>query len=179
MKESSDNIMSTQNFGLKNEKAFECAFREYFPALCYFARRFLNHEYDPEDLVMDCFTKLWEKQINFRSSESIKSFLYTTVRNACIDLTRKKKISVISIEAKMDNQLHMETEFIDSLIEAEVISELHAAAEFLPKQIKRVFKLFFIEGKNEREISKELNTSYNTVRNQRHRAVVLLKGKLQ
>ncbi|MGN6293949.1 MAG: RNA polymerase sigma factor [Chitinophagaceae bacterium] len=161
------------------EVAYDHLFREYFPALCYFARRFLKQRYDPEDLVMDCFAKLWEKRVSLQHPETVKTFLYTTVRNACIDLLRKKNIPVIPVASHEESLHDEEANFISFLIEAEVFREIFSAAEHLPQQIKKVFQLYFVEGKNEREISEELKTSYHTVRNQRQRAVALLKEKLQ
>jgi len=161
-------------------KEYDHLFREYFPALCYFAKKYLKDKHDPEDLVMECFAKLWEKRIQLTNIETTKSFLYTTVRNACIDRLRKKVAPLVSIESNFQEiYLDIKADFIDHLIEAEVMREIIAAAETLPSQIRKVFDLYFIEGKNEREISEELHTSYNTVRNQRQRAVALLKGKLQ
>lgn len=169
-----------QVFGPGEEAAFDQIFREYFPALCYYARRFLKHAHDPEDLVMDCFTKLWEKHVSLRNPEAIKNFLYTAVRYSCIDLVRKKSIPTIPVEVHLEEILpDTEADFTAHLVEAEVMREIFSAAEYLPQQMKKVFQLYFIEGKNDREISDELKTSYNTVRNQRQRAVVFLKEKLQ
>jgi RNA polymerase sigma-70 factor (ECF subfamily) len=160
------------------ETTYDHLFREYFPALCYFARRFLKQGHDPEDLVMDCFTKLWEKKVSLQPPETVKTFLYTTVRNACIDLLRKKNIPFFPVGSQEDTLTDTEADFITLLVEAEVIREIFSAAEHLPQQIRKVFQLYFVEGKNEREISEELKTSYHTVRNQRQRAVALLKEKL-
>jgi RNA polymerase sigma factor (sigma-70 family) len=118
--------------------------------------------------------------IALRYPEAIKNFLYTAVRYACIDLLRKKSILTIPVEAQLEEYLpDTEADFITHLVEAEVMREIYSAAEHLPQQIKKVFQLYFVEGKSEREISDELKTSYNTVRKQRQRAVVLLKEKLQ
>lgn len=168
-----------RDFKPGEEATYDHLFREYFPALCYFARRFLKQMHDPEDLVMDCFAKLWEKQVSLQYPETVKTFLYTTVRNACIDLLRKKNISIIPVEAQEEFLPDADADFLTFLTEAEVFREIFSAAEHLPQQIKKVFQLYFVEGKTEREISDELKTSYHTVRNQRQRAVALLKEKLQ
>lgn len=161
-------------------KEYDHLFRKYFPALCYFAKKYLKGKHDPEDLVMDCFAKLWEKRIQLTNIETAKTFLYTTVRNACIDLLRKKNLPTISIDPHLEEIFpDIEANFTTYIIETEVMREIIAAAETLPTQIRKVFDLYFIEGKNEREISEELHTSYHTVRNQRQRAIALLKGKLQ
>lgn len=172
-------INLARDFEPGEEAAYDHLFREYFPALCYFARRFLKQMHDPEDLVMDCFAKLWEKRVSLQPAETVKTFLYTTVRNACIDLLRKKNISLIPVETQEGYLSDGEADFVTFLVEAEVFREIFSAAEHLPRQIKKVFQLYFVEGKTEREISDELNTSYHTVRNQRQRAIALLKEKLQ
>lgn len=158
---------------------YDRIFRTYFLALCYFARKLLNGRADPEDIVMNCFTKLWEKRVMARKPEAVRSFLYKVVRYACYDVLRKKELDTSSITKSEESLSNPDDDFIGALIEAEVLRHIFAKAKDLPQQIKKVFQLYFVEGKNEWEISEELKTSYHTVRNQRQRAVALLKEKLQ
>ena len=42
--------------------------------------------------VQDAFLKVWEKRADFYFVAAIKSFLYMSVRNACLDYLRHQKV---------------------------------------------------------------------------------------
>ena len=75
------------------EKTFDYFFRQYFAALCFFAQSIIHNEEDAKDIVQDCFIKLWDDDSALEEkADTVKSFLYTMVRNRCIDYVRKKKV---------------------------------------------------------------------------------------
>src|SRR6478672_8724061 len=78
--------------GLGKEKTFDYFFRQYFAALCFFAQSIIHNEEDTKDIVQDCFAKLWNDKAIKEKTDTVKSFLYTMVRNRCIDYVRKKKV---------------------------------------------------------------------------------------
>jgi len=55
------------------------------------ALRILQDEEDAKDIVQDSLVKLWGKREALGNINSIKSYALTIVRNACIDLIRKRK----------------------------------------------------------------------------------------
>lgn len=58
------------------------------------------------------------------------------------------------------------------------MSEIYAAVDALPSKIKVVFQKSFLEGKDGTEIAAELKVSSLTVRNQKSRAIELLRQKV-
>lgn len=65
--------------------SLEQVFLKYYRPLCLYAMHYLNGDVDrAEDVVQDCFVKLWQKE-----ATNHKSFLFTAVRNACIDQLRR------------------------------------------------------------------------------------------
>ncbi len=55
------------------------------------ALRILRNEEDAKDILQDSLIKLWDKRKVLGSIKSHKSFALTIIRNACIDLIRKRK----------------------------------------------------------------------------------------
>ncbi|NOR87678.1 MAG: sigma-70 family RNA polymerase sigma factor, partial [Bacteroidales bacterium] len=55
------------------------------------ALRILRNEEDAKDIVQDSLVKLWNKKEVLGNIKSYKSFALTIVRNACIDLIRKRR----------------------------------------------------------------------------------------
>src|SRR6478735_11331804 len=87
-KEDSINVVK-----MGEDKAFDFFFRQYYTTLCFFANSILHNEEEAKDVVQDCFLKLWNSKTINERSETVKSFLYTAVRNRCVDLLRKKKVN--------------------------------------------------------------------------------------
>jgi RNA polymerase sigma factor (sigma-70 family) len=172
------NIHSSDHPADEGESGFDALFRRYFPGLCYFAQRILPADHDAADLVMDCFARIWEKRAAIDNPEKLGPFLYTSVRNACFDLLRKKRLSVVRLDdAGPDDPTDDSPGALQSLIQAETLRLLYEQAEQLPPQLKIVFKRYFIDGESEQTISEALGKSYHTVRGQRLRAVEILREK--
>ena len=55
------------------------------------ALRILRNEEDAKDVVQDSLLKLWNKRKDLGSIKSLKSFALTMIRNASIDMIRKRK----------------------------------------------------------------------------------------
>jgi RNA polymerase sigma-70 factor (family 1) len=157
------------------EKGFDFFFNEYYAALSFFAFKILNDEAAAQDIVSDCYIRLWQRKEVFDAPGSIKSYLYTTIKNACIDLLRsnkriqehQKELSLLSPK--------FEQSIFHKLIEAEVMRLIVIARAKLPTKARRVFEMFYFEDKSYQEIAEELGISINTVKNQKIRAVKLLR----
>src|SRR3954469_8578611 len=80
-----------QAFQRGEEKGFTYFFNELYPALLYFAFRIIDDKPAAKDIVEESFIKIWERHTTFTHNKVIKSWLYTTVRNACIDWQRKQQ----------------------------------------------------------------------------------------
>ena len=81
-----------QTIPMGEEKVFEFFFRQYYPALSFFANSIIHDENEAKDIVQDSFVILWNNHSVEEKSETVKSFLYTIVRNRCLDHLRKKKV---------------------------------------------------------------------------------------
>ena len=62
----------------------------YWPPLVAFAQRTLSGSGDPEGVVQTAFVRLWSRRGSLKEHGSLKSLLYTIVRNACLDELRKR-----------------------------------------------------------------------------------------
>ena len=157
------------------QKGFEFFFKEYYAALSFFAFKILNDEPAAKDVVQDCYVKLWERKEVFDAPGSIKSYLYTAVKNACIDLLRSnKRIQEHQKELSLLSP-GFEQSIFHKLIAAEVMRLIMIEKAKLPTKAKRVFEMFYFEDKSYQEIAEELDISIHTVKNQKIRAVKLLR----
>src|SRR4051794_24115173 len=68
-------------------------FKRYYPRLCHFAFQMLNDHVMAEDIVQDAFVAYWDnKEMVSSNTLSIRSFLYTSIRNSCYNISRRKKV---------------------------------------------------------------------------------------
>lgn len=146
---------------------------KYYNQLWLWADRFINDKTLTEELVSDCFIKLWNHRKQIIIERSIKSYLYLMVRNRIISHLRSSKnkteISIdlipdIPDEAVMDDQ--------------EFYSELYDAINKIPEQRRRILELAVFESLTYKEIAAKLGISVNTVKTQMGRAYKFLKEEL-
>lgn len=157
-------------------KAFDYFFRQYYTALCFFANTIIHNEDEAEDVVQDCYVKLWNSHTIKERDSSVKSFLYTIVRNKCLDLLRKRKV-MIKAELQLKNNSNSDSEYFDEVAFAEMIREIFGHIEQLPSTMQKVFKLYYVEGKKYKQIANELNSSSEAVRKQKARGLKIIRQK--
>ena len=78
-----DFIIDQLNKG--NPSVYKQIFKEYYPSIRSFAYTYTKDDKLSEDLTQDAFMKLWERREQFESSEVLKSYLYTTVKNTFLN----------------------------------------------------------------------------------------------
>lgn len=162
-----------------DQEAFRLIFQQHYKALCYFASSIIQDRQEAEDLVQETFSRLWNKRGDFSSAASIKAFLYIATRNACLNfLKQKERQSSREKEFSYLLQEPLSDDFDPILAETEIIQELYAEIENLPKQCQRVFKMSYLQGMKNEEIATALGISYNTVRTQKLRALKLIRSSL-
>lgn len=153
-------------------------FDMYYTPLCYFAEKLTGDHAEAEDMVMDIFTRLWQKKQDISAISNIKAFLYTSVRNACLDLLRRQNRHQDS--HREIKYLSEQGEFlaINEEIFSKVLQHLYKEIEQLPPQCRSIFKLLYFKGLSTQQVAEQLNLSAQTVRNQKTRAIQLLRASL-
>ncbi len=146
--------------------------------MCDFARRLLDDEDLAQDVVQDVFVAFIEKRGALGiEHDVIRSYLYRSVKNACLNKFRKDKV-VERFESDNDMPLVDEEHALASMIHAEVTGEIHGALKNLPEGCRLVIRLGYFEGLNNPQIATELSISVNTVKSQKQRALFLLRKEL-
>jgi RNA polymerase sigma-70 factor (family 1) len=167
------------SFQAGEEKGFSFLFREYNAALSYFSFHIIKDRGVAEEIAGDALMKLWERHENFDSILSIKSFLYTTTRNASIDWLRKqKRNNQRTNEIIYLNENKEEATIFQKKAEAELYKEIFLTLNTLPPKCRKIFRMLYIEGKNYQQIAQELNLSVDTIRNQKARGIILIKQRM-
>jgi RNA polymerase sigma-70 factor (family 1) len=159
--------------------ALQSLLKQFYSPLCLFAERLVADSAAAEDIVGESFIKLWNKRGDFESTQNIKAFMYITVRNACLNYLKQAKRD--SLNQKQLAYLTGEKEefVLNEMIRAEVLKEIMSEINNLPEQCGKVLKLAYLEGLRNQEVAKVLNISVHTVKNQKARAIQLLRTRLR
>ncbi len=148
-----------------NENAYAYLVDTYNHKLCLYANSLTNDISISEDIVQNVFIKVWERRDNLKVDFSIKSYLYKSVYNACIN-EYKKNQSVTALERKYIEELDRIVEDKDEAALERLIGLVKEAIQELPPKCKEIFLLSKKEGLTNIEISEYLNLSKNTIERQ-------------
>lgn len=157
-----------------DEQYMEVLFKTYFKGLCIFARQFVPDNDKVQDIVQDVFLNIWEKGEMLASESQVKGYLYTAVRNRCLNYIRDNKkfsdnVEVAHIE-NSDNSSRIEYRELDKLI--------RSAINELPEKCKEVFELSRFQDLKYQQIADTLGISVKTVEAQMTKALKVLREKL-
>lgn len=163
---------------VSEEEQVRKLFNEYFNRLSYFAFRILKDQDKACDMAQDAFYKYWVARSEVENHPiAIKNFLYSTVKNSCLNVLRHEKV-VSDYASNFDDQSQVESSIMDSIITAEVLYSLDQAIRQLPEKYRLISELAYLEGKKNQEIADLLGMSINTVKKQKQKALELLRLRL-
>jgi len=160
-----------------NPSAFEELFKQTFPRMLSYCNLFIHDQAQANDLVQECFVKLWEKRTTIKSTQSIESLLFVMLRNKCLNYLRDQKLHDFekNIELLKENELqHLyQLDFIgkeEKTLEESLIEAIRESVETLPEKRKQVFIKAKIEGKKNKDVADELGISLKAVEKHLHKA---------
>ncbi len=73
------------------KEAFFILYKKFFVALCLFAQKFSIGKEAAEDIVQEIFYKLYEERQIFHNILTLQSYLYSSVKNSCLNYIRDEK----------------------------------------------------------------------------------------
>lgn len=154
------------NYQIKADaaRAYKVIFDQYYKPLCSFARKYVLDLDIAEDIIQDLFLKFWEQRNDIEFNTSIKSYLFQSARNECLNYLKHQFVE----EKYKEHILNTSSEafFQDKLEEEEINQMLYKAIQSLTPRCKQIFELSRFEGKSFDEIALELSISKNTIKNQ-------------
>ena len=161
-----------------DESAFEGVFRELFQPLVHYAMRFLREVEASEEVVQEAFFAVWEKRATLEIHTSLKSYLYRSVHNKCLNLIKHIGIREDYKAWNEQSREAQEQEVADELGKSELEQRIHSAIAELPTERQKIFRMSRFEGLRYQEIADQLNISVKTVENQMGKALKALRGSL-
>ncbi len=156
-----------------DSKAVKVLHDKYYYQMYLFGKKICHNTSLVEEVVSDCYIKLWTKRKDLVIDKSVKSYLFLMLRNGLIDTLRKK-----------NQTLYLEDGAIPDLPDGEMRNELdrfallYNALEKLPEQRRRILELAVFHSYSYAQIAENLQISVNTVKTQMGRSYRFLKEEL-
>lgn len=158
-----------------DEQAFEQLFRTQYPALCGYARKYIDDTDQAEEVVQDMFFNFWQKRENMEINISIEAYLFRSVRNACLNYLKHLKVREEHRLATNQELRYKQQEVHDSVVALELQEKIDNVIEQLPTERKRIFKMSRYEELKYKEIAEKLDISIKTVEVQMSKALKYLR----
>lgn len=172
------NIELWQAFKNGDREAFAQLYKLYIDALLSYGYRVTSDRQLIRDSIQDLFLHLWQTRSNLSDTDSIRFYLYRSLRNRIVRNMEKAKHTGIDTANLFENiigALSVE----DDLIENEQLSEqqlrLKQAIQQLPKRQQEIIQLRYYHDFSFEEIAEMMQINNQSVRNLLHRAITELR----
>ncbi len=176
MEELSDNeLMCLVRNGEK--RAFEELVKRHRGAAERFARGIINDPQTAEEIVQDCFVKVWLYREKYRTDLMFKTYFYTLIKHAAIDAMRKKRIFTGLPENQNEeiDENSPETIFVGK----EVVGCINEKMRVFREKNGDCLYLFAVCGMRAKDIAKKLGMSEVNVRVKIYRDRIKLRKLLE
>lgn len=168
--------MEIQTLTLKEYKSI---YDTMYSSLCLFSNKYVESLDVAQDIVQEVFIKIWEDKIEFKNENSIKSYLYTAVKNRSLDYLKSNYFRSTQSLAKEDvADWQTDPFFLREVVISETSVIIEKAIDTLPKKCAQIIKLS-IKGMSNAEIAEELGISLNTIKAQKKIAYKRMKPLLK
>jgi len=160
---------------------------QWYSRVKNFACEYVISEEEAEDIAQDIFMELHGNYDSLYDRVNMPAYVFTTVKNRCIDHLRRKIVNRKSIDRIQEEyQLTLQMKF-DSLeiLDDKILNDenlerkIEEALNNLPEKCRIIFIKHKIEGVKIKEIAEEMQLSPKTVENQMTIAYRKLKDELK
>lgn len=149
-------IVSALNEG--HESVFDAVYRHYFKKLCAFCSQYIPDLEETEEIVQETMVWLWENRLTLKAELTLKSLLFTIVKNKALN-----RISHYEIKQKVHEEIHQKYESTfenpDFYDQDELFRMYRQTLEKMPKDIRETFLMNRDRSLTHKEIAATLNVS--------------------
>ena len=160
------------------ESAFQQLFEGYYRKLVVFANIYLGDMEASRDIVQDFYMYIYESRQSISINTSLKSYLYSSVRNRCLNELRHEKVASKHRDQILSMPHETDPDMEEKMDAAELQEKIFRIVSELPDQCRRIYNMSRVDGKRNHEIAEELNLSIRTIETQISKALKVLRDNL-
>ncbi len=166
---------------LGDRAAFEHLYRETSPKLFGVALRILKRADWAEDVLQECYVRIWDHARDYRPGLAAPmTWMTSVVRNRCLDWLRRPNLEVRDEEGELIEAA--ESERPGPLAELESGTEARAlkkCLEALEAKQRQAIALAYLDGLSHSELARHLRQPLGTVKTWVRRGLLRLKSCLE
>lgn len=159
-----------------DEHAFDTIYRKYYRGLCAFASQYVS-ESESEEIVQDVMMWLWENRQTLIPEMSLKSLLFTIVRNRCLNTISHVQVRQ-QVHEKLYAKFQEQFENPDFYL-GELMALASKAIRELPDDYRKAFELNRFENLTYNEIADRTGVSAKTIAYRISQALKILRTELR
>jgi len=168
----------------EEKNSFRDIFHENYQPLCHLSKHYLEDEDEAKGVVQEAFVKLWEIRHELNPDSNHRNFLYTLVKNNCLNTLKRRQILLKHHEKIRWMEMHYQYESLarigDDYLEFNELKEkIDLAIRNLPEHCRIVFEMSRFEDLKNREIAEKLGVSQKTVEAHLTKALKILRNNLK
>lgn len=157
---------------------------EFYDVLYSLGKQYLLDANDAEEIVQDAFMKLWEIRSELSDQSNIKNFLYTLVKNNCLNQLRNKQNAARLIKNYHYLELQYNYEALEKMGDSffqfqELREKIDIAINALPDDLRVVFEMNRFQEMRYKDIAQKLNVSEKTIEARMTKALKILRNDLK
>ncbi|MCC5931976.1 MAG: RNA polymerase sigma-70 factor [Cyclobacteriaceae bacterium] len=162
-----------------DKNAFDGIYNSYWEQLLKYSFKLTRCLETSQEIVQDLFVDLWVQRKRIEIKTSLKSYLFNALRYKIIDHIKRSKKREDYIHEMLVSYMSISNDTENQLYYSNLHDSYEAALQTLPPKCREVFQMSRNDHKSIDEISKELNLSSQTVKNQISRALKILRTNLK
>ncbi len=159
---------------MSTQPTFEEIYKKYRPALMQFAYSITRSVSDAEEVVNDVFIAIWERHQDLLGMESLKSYLFRSVKNRCLNQISRNRLPFDEMKEEMPVP-SKDHNALEHMVAKESGARITELIDKLPTKCKQVFLFSRVHELSYKEIAELMDISPKTVENQIGLALKFLK----
>lgn len=159
--------------------SYELLFKKFYKELHRFAFTYVRDSSIAEEMSQEVFLYMWEKRKKIEIQTTLKTYLYSAVKNKCLNYIKLELPKQQSMADISEVMLSVSHEKKDEGENEKLKRYIQNAVDALPKKCRRIFLLSRNAGMTYEEIADELDISKKTVENQMGIALKKLRESLE
>ena len=167
-----------------DRNSFRDIFQDYYQPLCHLSMHYLEDKDEAKGVVQEAFVKLWEVRHELNPDSNLRNFLFTLVKNNCLNILKRRQILLKHHEKIRWMEMHYQYESMarmgdDYLEFNELKDKIDLSIRNLPIHCRVVFEMSRFEDLKNREIADKLGVTQKTVEAHLTKALKILRNDLK
>jgi RNA polymerase sigma factor (sigma-70 family) len=163
-------------FRVGNHEAYTLLIQSYFKPMFTYGIR-LNKDSDfVKDCIQDVFCDLWKRRTHISQADSVKSYLFTAVRNRIYREQKKwNNFDEVSDDYAFDAEINIEVKIIEDQSTIELKRKIETVLNNMPPRQREILYLRFYENMDHGKIAEIMGLNQQVVYNLLHKAILRLR----